>query len=355
MKGITVGIATYNGETTLHRVLEAIEKQKIEGIYLEILAADGGSTDGTMEILRQHSTKIIENKSGNAIAAKSLIFQNAKYDAICYIDQDEILINPCSLRSKLEILNSNEKVFAVFSSGYKHTKQDTVINIFSSIFGDPVSQNIYDTPNLHNLRLPKIIDSFSKSIEKSEYIIFECKDMLYPILLEVVATATMICRSKSLEIGNEYLSSYDLVQLFYKATTNTQKDYQFVMLKNDPINHKSTNEYKSSKNKIEWRIMNQMNRKGDYELYESGLITREKYLKIFFTQKNMKYRRILFRFTLYQINIPRQLRRMLQIIYLTKNWKCIILPLISLRNITLLIITVFRAHFIKKDYRRYGK
>ena len=347
-------MATYNGEKTLHRALEAIKNQQIDTASLEILAADGGSTDGTLEILRQYGATIIKNKSGNAIAAKNLIFQNSINDSICYIDQDEVLVNPSSLKNKFEILNFNENVFAVFSSGYTHTKEDTVINIFSSVYGDPVSQNIYDTPNLHNLRLPKTIDSFSRSVEKGEYVLFKCRDLMKPILLEVVATATMISRSKSLEIGDGYLTSYELVQLLYKATINMVKEYQFAMLTNDPISHDSTNDYKSSKNKIEWRIMNQMNRKGDYELRESGLMARERYLENFFEQKKIKHRSALIRFIRYQINIPRQFRRVSQIICLTKNWKCLILPLISLRNITLLIISFFRAYFITKDNRRYG-
>jgi hypothetical protein len=218
-----------------------------------------------------------------------------------------------------------------------------------------VSQNIYDTPNLHKLRLSKIIESFSRNVEKEEYVIFGCRDMKKPVLLEVVATGTMICRSKSLEIGNGLLSSCELVQLFYKAIINTEKDYQFVMLRNDPITHESTNDYKSSKNKIEWRIMNQMNKKGDYELRESGLINRERYLENFFKQKNIKYRSTLFRFILHQLNIPIQFRRVSQIIFLTKNWKCLILPLISLRNISLLTTTFIRAYFITRDNRRYGK
>ena len=48
---ISIVIATYNAEETIRRCLESVVNTQAEGYELDIIVIDGGSTDGTVEIV----------------------------------------------------------------------------------------------------------------------------------------------------------------------------------------------------------------------------------------------------------------------------------------------------------------
>jgi len=85
---ITVGVLNYNGAEKLKKVIPAILAQDYEP--KEIIVADNGSTDESVEYLRQFSEiKVIENKSnlGNG-AGKNVLVKNAKGDYVLTLDND---------------------------------------------------------------------------------------------------------------------------------------------------------------------------------------------------------------------------------------------------------------------------
>src|SRR3989344_4681940 len=55
-------IPTYNGKKLVKRCLNAILSQKYPRKNIEIIAVDGGSIDGTLELLKKYPVKIINNK-----------------------------------------------------------------------------------------------------------------------------------------------------------------------------------------------------------------------------------------------------------------------------------------------------
>jgi len=87
---ISIIIPTYNSEKVLPLCLESIETQDYRG-DIEIIIADGGSTDSTLEIAKQYTNKIYPNPLKTGEAGKAVGLRHSKGEIIALIDSDNIL------------------------------------------------------------------------------------------------------------------------------------------------------------------------------------------------------------------------------------------------------------------------
>lgn len=91
---VTVVMATFNGEKYLREQLESILKQI--GVEVSVLVVDDGSTDSTLEIIREYKTlglvsHVIEtDRIGASSAFYSGLFYLSTAEWICFSDQDDI-------------------------------------------------------------------------------------------------------------------------------------------------------------------------------------------------------------------------------------------------------------------------
>lgn len=88
--GISIVIACLNEEKHIGKCLDSLLAQNYSG-SMEIIIADGGSSDGTPKILSQYEKdnsfiKIIENKKKIQSAGRNSAIRSAKYDLVAYID-----------------------------------------------------------------------------------------------------------------------------------------------------------------------------------------------------------------------------------------------------------------------------
>ena len=60
---VTILIATFNSEKILPRTLEGIKKQSYPQDKLDLLAVDGGSTDGTYALIERYGSSTIPEPS----------------------------------------------------------------------------------------------------------------------------------------------------------------------------------------------------------------------------------------------------------------------------------------------------
>ena len=87
---ISIIIPTYNSAKTLCMCLESIKDQNYTG-HTEIIIADGGSTDSTLEIAGKYTDKIYPNPLKTGEAGKAVGVKYATGDIIALIDSDNIL------------------------------------------------------------------------------------------------------------------------------------------------------------------------------------------------------------------------------------------------------------------------
>lgn len=92
MTKVTVLIPAYNEEATIGRLLEAVNEQIVEGIEFEVVVVDDGSTDGTVDLLRENPhlyAKLIEQprNQGKGAAVKAGL-KEASGDYVLFQDAD---------------------------------------------------------------------------------------------------------------------------------------------------------------------------------------------------------------------------------------------------------------------------
>jgi glycosyltransferase involved in cell wall biosynthesis len=86
----SIGILTYNSEAHLERALRSV------AAFKDIIIADGGSTDRTLEIAGRYGARIIsQTNPGHPIddfaRERNLLLEAATESWFCYLDSDEIM------------------------------------------------------------------------------------------------------------------------------------------------------------------------------------------------------------------------------------------------------------------------
>lgn len=91
---VSIIVPTYNRQSDLKRCLDSLMKQTVQAS--EIIVIDHGSTDGTLELLKEYPTRVIRNSTLNLSHKFNLGWRNASCDIVAYFNDDSEL-EPCWL------------------------------------------------------------------------------------------------------------------------------------------------------------------------------------------------------------------------------------------------------------------
>ena len=89
-KSVSVVMATLNSGPILERALKSVRNQIYDQRKIEIVVADGGSTDGTLKIIKKFGGRVISEKTGGPESAKAVALRHAKNEIVLEIDCDNI-------------------------------------------------------------------------------------------------------------------------------------------------------------------------------------------------------------------------------------------------------------------------
>jgi glycosyltransferase involved in cell wall biosynthesis len=117
----TIGMLAYNSEKNLPRALASVAD------FAEIIVADGGSTDATVEIAKHHGARVIsQSNPGHPIAdfakERSRTLAAASQPWFFYLDSDEIL-SP-ELASFIRSITTNPREVGAYRVRYLKTNED---------------------------------------------------------------------------------------------------------------------------------------------------------------------------------------------------------------------------------------
>ena len=84
-------IPTLNAAAALEQCLESIALQDYPRDYIEIIVADGGSTDATRQVAERYGAHVVENTLKTGEAGKAAAVSAATGDVCAFIDSDNIL------------------------------------------------------------------------------------------------------------------------------------------------------------------------------------------------------------------------------------------------------------------------
>ncbi|WP_251575620.1 glycosyltransferase family 2 protein [Limosilactobacillus agrestimuris] len=126
-KKVTVLMSTYNGERYLRQQIETILKQ--QGIQVQLLVRDDGSTDRTLSILNEYqdNTQLHYYSGPNLKTARSfmqLIFDSPKSDYYAFSDQDDVW-NKNKINRAISLLEENDhSIPMLYAGNFKMTDKD---------------------------------------------------------------------------------------------------------------------------------------------------------------------------------------------------------------------------------------
>jgi glycosyltransferase involved in cell wall biosynthesis len=275
---VSVVIATYNSINHLDEVINALRSQV--QVSLEIICVDGGSTDGTVERIQKLGLTLLENEARDPINAKWIGFLAATNDYVVFYDHDERPNRVDSITLKCSLFKKYPNLGIVFSTGYNIQKMSTISNIYTSKYGDPFNQFVYKHAND-----TKRVDELLKILVANNEVDYIVTEGLYKekknILLETSSMGVMIKKSKvqrSLNIEG----AGDLPLLVYLPRNGSEK-LSFAILKNDLIEHHSSETWRHVRNKLKWRVYTQvssldiLNNAGLYRRYslENSLLSKQ--------------------------------------------------------------------------------
>ena len=280
---ITVLIATFNSSKLLPRTLDALINQSYPRDKMEILAVDGGSTDNTIDIALSYGCKIINNPETEPVNAKMLGIKNATGKYLMVLDHDEVLINPDSVRDRIELLENHPSCKVAFCSGYKRPDDYPLLNEYISEFGDPFSLFIYNFSKGAGF-LERGLKNICKVIaEDTRYMLVSFAETKRIPIFELCCLATIVNLEWFKTHSNIENSSQDMVHMFYIMLSMGYPEA--ILLKGDPLVHYSADSLKAYWPKLKWRIKNNVHYANKAE---NGFLGREKYTNY------SKYKKFLF-------------------------------------------------------------
>lgn len=133
-------IPTLNSQATLGECLDAILMQDYPRSEFEIVIADAGSTDATLEIARAKGVDTItSNQLKTGEAGKTAGIKAARGDFIALVDSDNILPNSDWLKAMMKPFE-DEEIFASEPVMYSARRSDSPLTRYFALLGmnDPV-------------------------------------------------------------------------------------------------------------------------------------------------------------------------------------------------------------------------
>ncbi len=137
---LSVVIPTLNSEKTLDACLAAIRSQTMPRTAYEIVVADAGSSDRTLDIARAHG---VETITGNPLktgeAGKAAGIKAAKGDLIALVDSDNILPDPGWIE-RMTAPFSDPDIIATEPLEYTCRRDDPALTRYFALLGmnDPI-------------------------------------------------------------------------------------------------------------------------------------------------------------------------------------------------------------------------
>lgn len=140
LPSISFVICTYNDKRLVKRLLDSILIQDYPKDKVEIICVDGGSTDGTLGLLKEYKVKIVKNEKRFPEGKGMGKFQGekvAKNEIIAFVDQDNKLIGSDWLKEMVFPLIDDDNIFGCHCQNYVD-KNDRLTNRYIALTGtDP--------------------------------------------------------------------------------------------------------------------------------------------------------------------------------------------------------------------------
>lgn len=221
-------IPTLNSERVLEDCLKQVTLQNYPKSKIEIIIADGGSKDKTIEIAKKYKAKIFNNPLKTGEAGKAVALKHANGELVALVDSDNIIPSQDWLKEMVAPF-ADEEVVGSEPWEYTYRLTDGFIDRYCALFGmnDPLCYFLgnYDRLNSIDNQWTRIK---LKQEDKGSWLKVELKLPNFPT---VGANGTIFRRRVLTEnLNTDYLFDIDIL-----ASLACRKPVLFAKVKNGII------------------------------------------------------------------------------------------------------------------------
>ena len=130
---ITIALPCYNRAENLERFLKNIKQQTYPKDRLEIIIADGYSTDNTVNIAKKYGCKVIQDQTPDVEKRRKISFEAAKGEYIFIVDDDNFFPNQDLLLHMMDALLA-ERAYAAECVWQFYDKHDYPMNRYCALY-----------------------------------------------------------------------------------------------------------------------------------------------------------------------------------------------------------------------------
>jgi len=236
---ISILIATYNSDRTLKQCLESVSNQDYPNSLIQLIIADGGSTDTTLQITKQFGAEIITVPKDKQSAEynKGYGAQYATSEFILFIDHDNILPHASWLTKMIQPHLQNSDLVAVEPLRYAYRKEHSLLDRYFALFGvnDPVPFYLHKAD-----RLSYIYDDYNllgSSHQENGYVIVTF-DQKNPERIPTLGANGFLIRKRFFDVADKSPEHYFHIDINVDIIKKGHTKYAFI---NDEIIHLTNN------------------------------------------------------------------------------------------------------------------
>ena len=139
LPSISIIARTLNTNLSMfRRVLEAVKMQKYPKKLVEYIVADGGSTNGTIELAKEYGCKVIQKDfSVDEEARAGLAIKAARGDLILDLESDNIITSDVWFLQMVKPFQENKNIFFTYSAYNGYEKDMTLTSRYCALIGAP--------------------------------------------------------------------------------------------------------------------------------------------------------------------------------------------------------------------------
>tara|TARA_R110002051_G_scaffold184787_1_gene254014 strand:- start:397 stop:1146 length:750 start_codon:yes stop_codon:yes gene_type:complete len=171
---ISIITVCFNSITTLEDTIKSVISQTYQDI--EYIVIDGGSTDGTLDLIhkyKKHINKTVSEPDKGIFDAMNKGVKMATGDIVGLINSDDLFDSNQVIEKVMKVFNSNPQLDSLYADLYYVSQTDTNKTIRHWVTGRKksfhkgwhpghptfyVKKNIYDTKGLYNIDLTLAAD-----------------------------------------------------------------------------------------------------------------------------------------------------------------------------------------------------
>ena len=275
ISGVSVVVAVYHAGDLLPRLIDnlAIQENFILNENLEILLVYGDENEDLTQFKETSGIRLLYNADKDPMSAKSIGFRDSKFDYISFIDQDEILINPSSLKQKVALFEAFKNLLIVFPTGYLNRAGDGYPNVYTSEYGDPYNLYFFKIRN-NRSRAQYLSARLGLKDKGSYYINNSLVTKMDSVLLESSSMSVTVAKSRLMAIFPEDKLQRESLPLLSYLISRRNLPYSLAILKDDLVEHRSSASWRIILSKIKWRVSNTLSVPGSGEAVSAGIVAR---------------------------------------------------------------------------------